>query len=83
MGLGDKIKQAADDAVDKAKEAVGKLNDDDGLDLDGKLERAADKAKQAGARIKDEAGEIVDDVKESAGEAAASLKATFTNDKDA
>ena len=40
MGLGDKAKNAAQDAVGKAKEVVGDVKDDDKLKAEGKADQA-------------------------------------------
>ncbi|MCA0435519.1 MAG: CsbD family protein [Actinobacteria bacterium] len=53
MGLGDKIRNAADDMGGKAKEAAGKATDDRDLEAEGKGDQAVSDLKQAGEKVKD------------------------------
>lgn len=53
MGLDDKIKNAAEDAKGKMKEAVGKGKDDEKLEAEGKGDQAKSDVKQAGENVKD------------------------------
>ena len=53
MGLDDKIKNAAQDIAGKAKEAVGKVTDNDKLQAEGKAEQVKADAKKAGEDVKD------------------------------
>ena len=53
MGLGDKAKNAAQDALGKAKEAVGEVKDDDQLKAEGKADQAEAKVKKTGEDVKD------------------------------
>jgi len=53
MGLDDKIKNAAQDIVGKAKEAIGNATDNDKLAAEGKSEQAQAHAKKAGEDVKD------------------------------
>jgi uncharacterized protein YjbJ (UPF0337 family) len=53
MGLGDKAKNAAQDALGKAKEAVGEVKDDDKLKAEGKADQAEAKVKKTGEDVKD------------------------------
>lgn len=49
----DKIRNAAEEALGKGKEAVGDATDDDRLRSEGKGEQAKANLKQAGENIKD------------------------------
>lgn len=53
MGIDDKIKNAAQDAKGKVKEAWGDATDDPELQAEGKADQAAADVKQAGEKIKD------------------------------
>jgi len=53
VGLGDKAKHTAEDAAGKAKEAAGKMTDDEKLEAEGKLDQAKASAKKAGEDVKD------------------------------
>lgn len=53
MGLGDKIKDAAEKAIGEAKEAFGKLTNNSKLETEGKIEQDAADVKQAGEHVKD------------------------------
>jgi len=53
MGIGDKIKHGAEDLTGKAKEAVGKVTDNDKLVAEGKAEQAKADVKKAGDNVKD------------------------------
>jgi uncharacterized protein YjbJ (UPF0337 family) len=53
MGLGDKIENAKEDLQGKAKEATGKVTDDERLQNEGRGDQASADAKQAGEKIKD------------------------------
>ncbi|MFK4761472.1 CsbD family protein [Microbacterium sp. ZW T5_45] len=53
MGLDDKIKNAAQDIAGKAKEAVGKVTDDEKLEAEGKADQAKADIKKAGENVKD------------------------------
>ena len=53
MGLDDKIKNAAEDATGKGKEATGKATDDERLEAEGKGDQAKADVKQAGEKVKD------------------------------
>lgn len=53
MGLDDKLDNAKDDLQGKAKEAAGKVTDNERLEAEGKGEQAQADAKQAGEKIKD------------------------------
>ncbi|MEN0024573.1 CsbD family protein [Microbacterium sp. LS_15] len=53
MGLDDKIKNAAQDIAGKAKEAVGKVTDNEKLEAEGKADQVKADAKKAGENVKD------------------------------
>ena len=53
MSGSDKIDNAAQDAAGKAKEAVGKITDDEKLEAEGKSDQVKADIKQAGEKIKD------------------------------
>lgn len=53
MGLGDKIKHAAEKIGGKGKEAAGKATGDESLKAEGKTDQAKAGMKQAGEKIKD------------------------------
>jgi uncharacterized protein YjbJ (UPF0337 family) len=53
MGLGDDIKNTAQDLAGKAKEAVGKATDNDKLVAEGKADQAEADLKKAGQSVKD------------------------------
>lgn len=49
----DKMKNAAEEAIGKAKEALGDLTDDERLKAEGKTEQVKANLKQAGENVKD------------------------------
>lgn len=53
MGMDDKLRNMAQDAEGKAKEAVGKLTDDEKTEAEGKADQATADLKQAGEKVKD------------------------------
>ncbi len=53
MGLSDKLENAKDDLVGKAKEAVGKAKGDEQLEAEGDLDQRKSDVKQAGENVKD------------------------------
>ena len=58
MSLGDKIKNAAEEAVGKAKEAVGDLTNNESLKREGQADQAEANTKQAGEKVKDTAKDV-------------------------
>ena len=53
MGLDDKIKNAAEDIAGKAKEATGKLTDNERLEAEGQADQSKADVKTAGENVKD------------------------------
>lgn len=53
MGLDDKIKNTAQDLAGKAKEAVGKVTDNEKLEAEGRADQAKANVKKAGENVKD------------------------------
>jgi uncharacterized protein YjbJ (UPF0337 family) len=53
MGDDDKVRNTAEQLKGKAKEAAGKLTDDERLEAEGRGEQAAADVKQAGENLKD------------------------------
>ncbi|GEP48576.1 CsbD family protein [Microbacterium saccharophilum] len=53
MGLDDKIRNAAQDAVGKGKAAVGDATDNERLEAEGHMDQAEAKAKKVGEDVKD------------------------------
>ncbi|WP_022917416.1 CsbD family protein [Ruania albidiflava] len=53
MGTDDKIEHAAEGAAGKAKEAAGKVTDDERLEAEGRKDQVASDVKKAGDKIKD------------------------------
>ena len=53
MGLGDKIKHAAEKAGGKGKEAAGKATGDERLKAEGQTDQAKANLKQAAEKVKD------------------------------
>ncbi len=53
MSLGDKINNAKDNLVGKAKEMAGKASDDQELQAEGQTDQGVADLKQAGEKVKD------------------------------
>ncbi len=53
MGIGDKGEHTAEDLKGKAKEATGKLTDDEQIEAEGRAEQSKAKFKKAGDNVKD------------------------------
>lgn len=53
MGIADKAKNAAEDLTGKAKEAVGKVTDNEKLEAEGKADQTKASAKKTGEDVKD------------------------------
>lgn len=64
MSAGDKIRNAAEKAVGKAKEGIGKMTDDEKLEAEGRMDQTKASAKQAGEDVKDAAKNVGDNVRD-------------------
>jgi len=53
MGFDDKLDNAKDKVTGEAKEATGKVTDNERLEAEGKADQSSSKLKQAGENIKD------------------------------
>lgn len=53
MGLGDKIKNAAEEAKGKVKESLGDATDDKSMQAEGMVDQAKADTKQEGEKLKD------------------------------
>ena len=53
MGIGDKIKNAAESAKGKAKERTGEATDNEDLQAEGQVDKSKADLKQAGEKAKD------------------------------
>ncbi|KZX21036.1 CsbD family protein [Rathayibacter tanaceti] len=53
MGADDKIRNAAENLVGKAKETVGKLSDNERLEAEGQADQTKAQAKKVGEDVKD------------------------------
>jgi uncharacterized protein YjbJ (UPF0337 family) len=53
MGTDDKMRNTGQNLEGKAKEAAGKLTDDESLENEGKADQAKSDLKQAGEKVKD------------------------------
>ncbi|MGJ3191926.1 CsbD family protein [Paenarthrobacter nitroguajacolicus] len=60
MGLGDKIKNATEEAVGKVKEKTGQASGDRDLQAEGQAEQTTANLKQAGEKAKDAAKGVKD-----------------------
>lgn len=60
MSMGDKIEAGMDKAMGKAKEAAGKVTDNERLEAEGKMDQAKGDLKQAGEKAKDAAKDVFD-----------------------
>lgn len=54
MGIGDKIRNAAEHAGGKAKEAAGKTTDNERLEREGQTDQLKADAKKVGEDVKDQ-----------------------------
>ncbi len=62
MGLDDKIKNTAEDATGKAKEAAGDVTDNDKLKGEGKVDQAKSSVKDAAENAKDKISEGINKI---------------------
>jgi uncharacterized protein YjbJ (UPF0337 family) len=53
MGMDDKLRNVAQDAEGKVKEATGKATDNERLEAEGKVDQGSADLKQAGEKVKD------------------------------
>ncbi|VEG58213.1 CsbD-like protein [Mycolicibacterium aurum] len=53
MGIADKAKNAAEDAIGQAKEVIGNITGNDDLKAEGKKDQGVSGAKKVGENIKD------------------------------
>ena len=53
MGLGDKIKNAGEEAAGKVKETTGRATDNKSLETEGRADQASANIKQAGEKAED------------------------------
>ncbi len=59
MGLGDKIKNAAEEAAGKIKEATGNATDNENLQAEGQADQASANVKQTGEKAKDTVKDVL------------------------
>jgi uncharacterized protein YjbJ (UPF0337 family) len=64
MGVFDKAKDKAEQAVGKGKEGVGEATDNEDLENAGKRDQVSGEAKEAGHELRDKAAGVVHDAKE-------------------
>ena len=57
MGGDDKMSNMAEDVTGKAKEATGKVTDDQSMEAEGKADQSKADLKQAGEKVKDAFGD--------------------------
>ncbi|HEV7172035.1 CsbD family protein [Pedococcus sp.] len=57
MGGDDKMSNMAEDLTGKAKEATGKVTDDQSMEAEGKADQSKADLKQAGEKVKDAFGD--------------------------
>jgi uncharacterized protein YjbJ (UPF0337 family) len=53
VSANDKVHNTAETVRGKAKETVGRVTNDEGIELEGKVEQVAGHLKQAGEKLKD------------------------------
>ena len=62
MGIGDKISNAADKAVGKAKETIGDVTNNDQLQAEGRIQQGKADVKEGVEGLKDKAAEAFNDL---------------------
>lgn len=67
MGTDDRIDAKTDKLAGKAKEAAGKLTDDESLEREGHIDQAKGAAKDAAEDVKDAARKAAEHVKDATG----------------
>jgi uncharacterized protein YjbJ (UPF0337 family) len=60
MGISDKARHEAEDLQGKAKEAAGKVSDDEDLEAEGKADQDVAAVKSAGEKVKDAGHDLAD-----------------------
>jgi uncharacterized protein YjbJ (UPF0337 family) len=60
MGLGDKIKNAGEEAAGKVKETTGRTTGNHSLEAEGRADQASANIKQAGEKAKDAVKDALD-----------------------
>lgn len=63
MGIGDDIKNAAQEAAGKVKEGFGNLTDNEQAVAEGKADQGKAQAAQGVEQVKEAAAEVRDDIK--------------------
>jgi uncharacterized protein YjbJ (UPF0337 family) len=69
-----KIRHAVEEGVGKAKEAAGRVTDNERLEAEGRAEQAKANVKQAGDRVRDAAQDARDAVRDAAEDAKDALR---------
>ncbi|MEV4412891.1 CsbD family protein [Catellatospora sp. NPDC049609] len=64
MGIKDKVSNEAENIKGNAKEATGKMTDNERLEAEGKMDQAEAKAKKAGEKAKDTMSDAKDAAKD-------------------
>jgi uncharacterized protein YjbJ (UPF0337 family) len=64
MGIFDKVKDKAEQLIGEAKEKIGQMTGNEGLENSGKRDQLSGEIKEAGHDLRDKAAGAVDDVKD-------------------
>jgi uncharacterized protein YjbJ (UPF0337 family) len=64
MGLGDKVRNKADQASGKAKEAVGKITGDTRLEVEGRLQQGRAGLSEGAGKLKDGMSDAAEHIKD-------------------